>query len=145
MDSLQSEIEQLHDFLGDNLLLFVLDEHTLTNMFISSNTQHLTEKELDKIFNSAFEEFNKESQRTEVNNHDTSDDVVNIKPKRSSKATWNFAKPVSCKDITEAIQKAVPEKTQRHNKYYKSLWEEWVLHNENITIKDKDVYCQVTQ
>ena len=107
MDSLQSEIEQLCDFLGDELLLFFSDEHTPTNTFISSNTQHLTEKELDEIFNSAFEEFNKESQRTEVNNHDTSDDVVNIKPKRPSKATRNFAKPVSFKDITEAIQKAV--------------------------------------
>ena len=96
-----------------------------TNTFVSSNTKHLTEKELDEIFNSAFEEFNKESQRTEVNNHDTSDDVVNIKPKRASR---NFAKPVSCKDITEAVQKAVPEKTPSDNKYCKSLWEEWVLH-----------------
>ena len=49
MDSLQSEIEQLRDFLGNDLLLFVSDEHTPTNTFVSSNTEHLTEKELDEI------------------------------------------------------------------------------------------------
>ena len=69
------------------------------------------------IFNSAFEELkhdNNENQQTEVNNDDT-DDTVNVK--WPSKASRNFAKPVSHKDITEAMQKAIPLKTQRDNKY----------------------------
>ena len=44
-----------------------------------------------------------ENQQTEV--HDDADDTVNVK--RPSKASRNFAKPVSYKDITEAMQKAV--------------------------------------
>ena len=42
-----------------------------------------------------------ENQQTEVHN----DDAVNVK--QPSKANRNFAKPVSYKDITEAMQKAV--------------------------------------
>ena len=57
--------------------------------------------------------------------------IVNVK--RPSKASRNFAKPVSRKDITEAMQKAVPLKTQRDNKYYANLWEEWVLHRAKRT------------
>ena len=56
------------------------------------------------VFNNAFEELNhdsNENQQTDVHN----DDAVNIK--RPSKASRNFAKPVSYKDITEAMQKAV--------------------------------------
>ena len=52
------------------------------------------------IFNSAFEELNhgnNENQQTEVNN-DEADNAVNVKS-------------VSYKDITEAVQKAVPLKT----------------------------------
>ena len=58
------------------------------------------------IFNNAFEELNhdNENQQTEVHNDDT-DDAVNVK--RPSKASRNFAKPVSYKDITEGMQKAV--------------------------------------
>ena len=58
------------------------------------------------FFNNVFEELNhdKENQQTEVHNNDTGD-AVNVK--RPSKASRNFAKPVSYKDITEAMQKAV--------------------------------------
>ena len=80
-------------------------EHTPTRTFIDSNTPQLTEKEIDD-FNNAFEELNhdNEKQQTEVHNDDA-DDAVNVK--QPSKASRNFAKPVSYKDITEAIQKAV--------------------------------------
>ena len=67
------------------------------------------------IFNNAFEELNhdNENQQTEVHNDDV-DDAVNVK--RPSKASRNFAKPVSYKDITEAMQKALsPLKAQRDN------------------------------
>ena len=58
------------------------------------------------IFNNAFAELNhdnNENQQTEVHNNDA-DDAINVKPrvKRPSKASRNFAKPVSYKDITEA-------------------------------------------
>ena len=59
------------------------------------------------VFNNAFEELNhdtNENQQTEVHNGDA-DDAVNVK--RPSKASRNFATPVSYKDITEAMQKAV--------------------------------------
>ena len=68
------------------------------------------------IFNNAFEKLNhdnNENQQTEVHNNDA-DDAVNVK--RPSKASRNFAKPVSHKDITEAMQKVVsPLKAQRDN------------------------------
>ena len=68
------------------------------------------------IFNNAFEELNhdNENQQTEVHNDDT-DDAVNVK--RPSKASRNFAKPVSYKDISEAMQKRLfsPLKAQRDN------------------------------
>ena len=37
-----------------------------------------------------------------------------------------FAKPVSSKDIEQAMQSAVPEKTQQDNKYCAKLWHDWV-------------------
>ena len=48
-----SEIEQLRDFLDNNLLLFLSDEHTPTSeytptsTFVDSNASQLTEKEID--------------------------------------------------------------------------------------------------
>ena len=59
------------------------------------------------VFNNAFEELNhdsNENQQTDVHKDDA-EDAVNVK--RSSKASRNFAKPVSYKDITEAMQKVV--------------------------------------
>ena len=59
------------------------------------------------VFNNAFEELNhdsNENQQTEIHNGGA-DDAINVK--RPSKASRNFAKPVSYKDITEAMQKAV--------------------------------------
>ena len=61
------------------------------------------------IFNNAFEELNHDNknQQTEVHNDDRSDTDAAVNVKRPSKASRNFAKPVSYKDITEAMQKAV--------------------------------------
>ena len=107
-----SEIEQLLDFLDDDLLLFLSDEHTPTSehtptrTFADSNAPQLTEKEIDG-FNNPFEELNhdsNENQQTEVHNGDA-DDAVNVK--QPSKASKNFATPVSYKNITEVMQKAV--------------------------------------
>ena len=59
------------------------------------------------VFNNAFEELNhdsNENQQTDIHNDDA-DDAVNVK--RPPKASRNFAKPVSYKDITEAMQKVV--------------------------------------
>ena len=86
---------------------------------LTSVYMQLTKKEM--IFNNAFEESNhdnNEYQQTEVHNGDA-DDAVNVK--QPSRASRNFAKPVSYKDITEAMQKAVqstwfsPLKAQRDN------------------------------
>ena len=65
------------------------------------------------IFNKDFEELNQdnENQQTEVHNDDM-DDAVNVK--RPSKASRNFAKPVSYKGVTEAMQRLFsPLKAQR--------------------------------
>ena len=49
----RSEIEQLRNFLEDNLLLFLSDEHmptsehTPTSTFVDSRAPQLTEKEID--------------------------------------------------------------------------------------------------
>ena len=40
-----------------------------------------------------------------------------------------FAKPVSSKDISEAMQRLF-QKKQRDNKYCASLWEEWMSHHQ---------------
>ena len=56
------------------------------------------------IFNSTFEELNhdnNENQQTEIKNDDM-DDAVKRPSKRASR---NFTKPVSHKDVTEAMQK----------------------------------------
>ena len=74
------------------------------------------------IFNNAFEELNhdnNENQQTEVHNDDV-DIAVYVKASR------NFAKPVSYKDITEAMQKAV-QSTEDTKRQYRE-----VLHNETI-------------
>ena len=70
------------------------------------------------IFNNAFVELNHDNNKkrqTEVHNDDA-DDTVNVK--QPSKASRNFTKPVSYKDITEAIQKAVQsiEDTKRQHR-----------------------------
>ena len=78
------------------------------------------------IFNNAFEELNydNENQQTEVHNNDT-DDAVNVK--RPSKASRNFAKPVSYKDITEAMQKAVQSIEGTKRQYREVLRNEIIL------------------
>ena len=78
------------------------------------------------IFNNAFAELNhdnNENQQTEVHNDDV-DDSVNVK--WPAKASRNFAKPVSYKDITEAMQKAVQSIEDTKRQYCE------VLHNETI-------------
>ena len=68
---------------------------------------HSLQRKKLMVFNNAFEELNhdsNENQQTDIHNDDA-DDAVNVN--RPSKASRNFAKPVSYKDITEAMQKAV--------------------------------------
>ena len=79
------------------------------------------------IFNNAFEELNNdnENQQTEVHYNDA-DDAVNVK--RPSKASRNFAKPISYKDITEAMQKAV-QSIEGTKRQYRE-----VLCNETTTV-----------
>ena len=87
------------------------------------------------MFNNAFEEFdgyNTEKQGIEVNSRKNDNDTT-MATKRRTKATRNFAPPISNKDITEAMQNAVPEKTQRDNKYCVNLWEEWVSYRAKTT------------
>ena len=119
------------------MLLFLLNdhtptsEHTPTSSFVDNSAPQLSEKEIDDFFNSAYEELhhdNNENQQTVVNNVDADNAV-----KRPSKASRNFGKPVSHKDISEAMQRAVPLKTQRDNKYCANLWEDWVLHRAKTT------------
>ena len=78
------------------------------------------------IFNNAFEELNhdNENQQTEVHNDDA-DDAVNVK--WPSKASWNFAKPISYKDITEAMQKAVQSIEGTKRQYCEVLCNETIL------------------
>ena len=78
------------------------------------------------IFNIAFEELNhdNENQLTEVHNDDA-DDAVNVK--RPSKASRNFAKPISYKDITEAMQKAVQSIEGTKRQYREVLCNETIL------------------
>ena len=127
-----SETEQLRDFLDDDLLLFLSDEHTPTSehtptrTFIDSNSPQLTEKETDD-FSTAFEELNhdNENQQTEVHNNDA-DNPVNVT--RPSKASRNFAKPVCYKDtITEAMQKVVQSIEGTKRQYREALHNETIL------------------
>ena len=78
------------------------------------------------IFNNAFEELNhyNENQQTEVHNDDA-DDAVNVK--QPSKESRNFAKPVSYKDITEAMQKAVQFIEGTKRQYREVLQNEIIL------------------
>ena len=79
------------------------------------------------IFNNAFEELNhdnNENQQTEVHNDDA-DDAVNVK--RPSKASRNFAKPVSYKDNTKAMQKAVQSIEDTKRQYREVLRNETIL------------------
>ena len=139
MNSL-SELE-LRDFLGDDLFLFVSDGETPTTNFAYGSPSHLefTEKELDELFNNAFEEFdgyNIEKQGIKVNSRKNDNDTAMasaMATKRRTKPTRNFAPPISNKDITVAMQKAVPEKTQKDNKYCVNLWEEWVSYRAKTT------------
>ena len=93
------EIEKLQGFLDDKLLQFILDEHTPTNNCISSPTlPEFTEKELDELFNTAFEQHENKC------NSDTSTSTTAKQP--SEAPTTNFAEPISSKEVDEAIQGA---------------------------------------
>lgn len=126
-----SELE-LRDFLDDELFLFVSDGYTPTNNFIDGSPSHseFKEKELDEIFTNAFEEFDSystEEQESGVNFGKADSSMVVTDTRQASRqAPRIFGKPVSNEDITRAMQKAVPEKTQKDNKYCVGLWEEWV-------------------
>ena len=109
MSSLSTQdIKDLHGFLDDELLQFISDERMPTNNDVSSPTlPELTEKGLDELFNTGYEQH--ENECNSVISTATS-------AKRTSKAlteapTRNFAKPVSSKEVDEAIQRGVPKKT----------------------------------
>ena len=76
------------------------------------------------IFNKEFNHDN-ENQQTEVHNNDADDAVKNVK--WPSKANRNFAKPVSYKDITEAMQKVVPSIEGTKRQYREVLCNEIIL------------------
>ena len=89
MDSL-SELE-LCNFLGDDLFLFVSDGETPTTNFAYGSPSHLesTGKELDELFNNAFEEFDGYNKGIEVNSRKNDNDTT-MATKRHTKATRNF-------------------------------------------------------
>ena len=80
------------------------------------------------IFNNASEELNhdNENQQTEVHNDDAPGRRC-LNAKRPSKASRNFAKPVSYKDITEAMQKAVQSIEGTKRQYREVLRNEIIL------------------
>ena len=193
MDSVPGVDEELYNFLGSQLLPFLLDEIAPTDN-INSNaarSSHLTEKELDNLFSSAFEEYDgADRQIREYNEASSSKTVSNLitptlaksnasypssskssvsklestasnflhvikaksKGSRESsisnvvkppalkasnpshplpKAIRKFSQVVSNEDITRTMHSAIPQKTQRDNKYCYNLWNDWVSHREN--------------
>ena len=133
MDSVPGVDEGLYNFLGHQLLSFLSDEVAPTdNISINgaSRPAHLTEKELDDLFLSAFDEFDGvDSQIGEAcASKSISNGVEMVEPtsetsnatsnaSHPSKATRKFAQPVSNKDIVKTMQSAIPQKTQRDSKY----------------------------
>ena len=68
----EADKEALYNFLGDELLPFISDEDTPMNTL--TGPTHLTEKELDELFFSAFEELEGASiQFKEVTNSSNKD------------------------------------------------------------------------
>ena len=120
------EIEELQGFLDDKLLQFISDERAPTTNCISSPTlPEFTEKEIDELFNTAFEQHENKC------NSNTSTSTTAKQP--SEAPTRNFAKPVSSKEVDEAIQGGVPKKTQEDSIYCANLWKEWVIHRAKTT------------
>ena len=90
----------------------------------SPTLPELTEKEIDELFNKAYEQ-----QEFECDNKMTAK-----RPSRASaSATRTFAKPVSSKEIAETMQSGVPKKTQQDSKYCAYLWDEWAIHRAKTT------------
>ena len=195
MDSVPGVDEELYNFLGSQLLPFLSDKITPTDN-INSNaarSSHLTEKELDNLFSSAFEEYDGvDRQIREYNEASSSKTVSNVitptlaksnasypssskssvsKPESTAsnflhpsyvikakskgsresnvvkppalkasnpshplpKAIRKFAQAVSNEDIARTMHSAIPQKTQRDNKYCYNLWNDWVSHRANST------------
>ena len=88
----------------------------------------LTEKELDELFSKAFEQHEQQSSNDKIS-------TISAKLAGTSKASVvrNFGKPVSSKDISEVVQKAIPHKTQQDNKYCANMWNEWVIYQAKTT------------
>ena len=119
MSSLSTQdIEDLHGFLDDKLLQFISDKRPPTTNDVSSPTlPELTEKELDELFNTAFEQHEKESNSV----ISTATSVKRTSKAVTAASTRSFAKPVSSKEVDEAIQRGVPKKTQEDNIYCANL------------------------
>ena len=91
------EIEKLQGFLDDKLLQLISDERTPTSNRVSSPfLPEFTEKELDEVFNTIFEQHENKC------NSNTS--ASTTAKQLSEVPTRNFAKPVSSKEVDEAIQ-----------------------------------------
>ena len=103
---------------------------------------HQTEKELDDLFLSAFDDFDGVDSRIgeACSNKSVSKVVQNMEPtsapsnaSHTAKAIRKFAQPVSNKDIAKTMLSAIPTKTHRDNKYCYTLWNDWVLYRANST------------
>ena len=91
------EIKELQDFLDDKLLQFILYKHAPTTDCVSSPTlPEFMEKELDELFNTAFEQHENKC------NNITRTAATAKRP--SETPTRNFAKPVFSKMVDEAMQ-----------------------------------------
>ena len=90
------EIEKLQGFLDEKLLQLISDERTPTSNCVSSPfLPEFTEKELDELFNTTFEQHENKCN----SNTSTSTTAKQL----SEVPTRNFAKPVSSKEVDEAI------------------------------------------
>ena len=115
---------ELKDFLSDGLLEWLCDSSTTaaeqtcdagpTQISSSSYGVEIEKEGLDALFLGALDAFERST------------------PGPSSRP---FAAPVSEKDILQAKQRAVPEKTQRDTNYCVRLWDEWCTHRQRATLE----------
>ena len=100
------EIEELQGFLDDKLLQFISDERVPTTNCVSSPTlPEFTEKELDELFNTAFEQHENKC------NSNTNTSTTAKQP--SEAPTRSFAKPIFSKEVDEAIRRAFRKRHRR--------------------------------
>ena len=96
-----------------------------TNCVSSPTLLEFTEKELDELFNTAFEQYK--------NNCNSNRSIATTSKQSSEAPTRNFAKAISSKEVDEAIQGGILKKTQEDSIYCANLWKEWVIHRAKTT------------